>query len=69
MEPEHPAERPLPADELLPADDPPAVDGELLRDDEPLDERVEREIERRAARYARWRRKRRSGHQASRKRQ
>jgi uncharacterized protein YgiM (DUF1202 family) len=55
VEPEHPADEPLLADEPPEgesrADEPP--------DEEPLDERVEREIARRAARYQRWRRKRR----------
>jgi uncharacterized protein YgiM (DUF1202 family) len=45
VETEHPADEPLLADEL--------------DDDEPLDERVEREIARRSARYERYRRKRR----------
>jgi hypothetical protein len=56
VETEHPADEPLVADE-------PEVDEPLLADepdnDEPLDERVEREIVRRAARYERYRRKRR----------
>ena len=45
VETEHPADEPLLADEP--------------DDDEPLDERVEREIARRSARYERYRRKRR----------
>jgi hypothetical protein len=58
VEPEHPADEPLLAEEspdvVSRAADP---DGD--RDDEPLDERVEREIARRTARYERYRRKRR----------
>jgi uncharacterized protein YgiM (DUF1202 family) len=45
VETEHPADEPLLAEESV--------------DDEPLDERVEREIARRSARYERYRRKRR----------
>jgi uncharacterized protein YgiM (DUF1202 family) len=56
VEPEHPADEPLLADE--PAA-PRAGDLDDELDEEPLDERVEREIARRSARYQRWRRKRR----------